>query len=328
MAPPCALAESLPFTFKWPDRRAIGMDALASCSASSPANPRGWFNQSRKDYVSAGGAVQFRKDLLRRGAAEIQILRNMNAQGVVFWSPEGCELRGESFIGDPRLVPVLAPEMDAAADEFFALYRNAGLRVGVIIRPHDLAAGAMLPSGGVNGQVFILTNAPFGKKAYCYTNDAWTQADGNRVTAASYSDLLAKVQYANRRWGCTLFYIDCMADIDYWGPVAVSACKSILNAYPNVLLMPECAFLGNRATNMYAMCAPFISTKYEGYFVPTNVPPIYPKAIGALKLIPPAEDRASIVSSIRAGNIMLVDSWYPHALASIVKQAYLDAARQ
>jgi hypothetical protein len=312
------------FTLNWPDRRPIGRDMTAGVSASSLTNPRGWFNQPTANYVSVGGFAQFGADMLNRAAAEVQILTNMNAQGVVIWCPEGCELP-ESYIGDPRLIPYLAPEMDAVADQVFAIFRNAGLRVGVCLRAHDLTAGASLPAVATNGQVFILTNAPFGQKSYYYTN-GWIQTNGNCVTAQSYTDLLAKVQYANSRWGCTLFYIDSMGEIDNWGPIAVSACTNIMNVYTNVLLMPESAFLGYGATNMYAMCAPYISPLYEGYFIPTNVPPLYPKAFGALLIEPPYTNVTSIVASIRAGNIMIFDSWYPNVQSPIIQNAYIGAA--
>lgn len=233
------LEQNPPFTFNWADRRPIGMDVLGNASFSTTNNPRGWFAANGPDYSTSNGVAAFRTALLARANQEIAILTNMNAQGVIIWDVEGDEIEGLTYVGDPRKVSVLAPEMDAVADEFFAKYTSAGLRVGVTLRPHTFGAGTSFPDG-TNGNVFINVDAPYGQKEYYYTN-GWVQTNiGAPVTEESYwPGLLNKIQYANNHWGCTMFYMDSYGALDQYGPRAVSALTNILQAYPGILLAPE-----------------------------------------------------------------------------------------
>jgi hypothetical protein len=322
-----------PFTFNWPDRRPIGMDVLGSSAYVTTNNPRGWFNINGADVTTSGGLATFRTKLLARADTEVTILTNMNAQGVIIWDIEGDEIAGLTYIGDPRKVPVLAPEMDAVADEFFAKYTSAGLRVGVTLRPHRFGTGTNFPAG-TNGNAFVLTSAPFGQKGYYYTN-GWVQTTNyyqiNQVTVQSYlPELQDKIQYAMNRWGCSIFYIDSYGGLDQYGPVSVATLTNILQVNPGILLAPECAFQVtlSQGTKMFAMSAPYLQPNYTGYCVPTNVPPVYPNAAAVIKISSPYTNSASLVASIQAGNIMLVNSWYTSSTVTAVKQAYVDAGPQ
>jgi len=273
----------------------------------------------------------FQTALLARADREVALLKSINAQGVIFWDVEGQEFPGLTYVGDPTKVPALSPEMDAAADEFFAKYTSAGLRVGLTIRPHTFGAGATLPASGTNGNVFVLTSAPFGQKTYFYTN-GWTQIPEdtspfpNQVTVASYSpELSNKVQYAKTRWGCTLFYLDSFGGLDQFGPTSVSTLTNILLANPDVLLTPEVAVVANSATKMFAMSAPYLEPKYTGYFVPTNVPPIYPDAFGLIKIDYPYTNGVALLASAQAGNIFLVNSWFQNVTLDVAAAAYAGA---
>jgi hypothetical protein len=321
------LEQNPPFTFNWTDRRPVGMDVLGGRTFSTTNNPRGWFSPGGADITTSNGLAAFRSKLLARAATEVSILTNMNAQGVIFWDIEGDEIQGLIYVGDPTKVSLLAPEMDAVADEFFAKFTSAGLRVGICIRPHTFGAGTNLPAG-TNGDVFILTSAPFGQKGYYYTN-GWVQVTNVSapVTAQSYSELLDKVQYANNRWGCSVFYIDSYGGLDQYGPMSVATLTNILQYSPGILLVPECAYQASlgEGTKMFAMSAPFLSPQYTGYFVPTNVQAIYPNAIAVIRIDPPYTNITSLVASIQAGNIMLVNSSGTNTSVNQVRQAYLDA---
>ena len=60
----------------------------------------------------------------------------MNAQGFVFWDPEGSENPHPiTYIDDPRLSKTLAPEFDEITDAYFKVLKDVGLRTGVCIRP-------------------------------------------------------------------------------------------------------------------------------------------------------------------------------------------------
>jgi hypothetical protein len=317
-----------PFTFHWADRRPIGMDGLAGSLWPTPKNPRGWFGSNAVDITTTRGLAAFYARLLTRASNEVSILTNMNAQGIIFWDLEGEEIRTMCFNGDPRKIPILAPEMDAIADQFISIYTSAGLRVGMCLRAHTFGAGGILPIG-TNGQVFVLTNAPFGQKAYYYTN-GWLQTTNayllDQITAQSYSsELMEKIQYANTRWGCTLFYIDSFPDLDHDGPFSVSALTNILNSFPGILLIPEVGATYLEATKLFAMSAPYLVPSDTGYFLPTNVSPIYPNAAGVININSAYTNIATLMASIQAGNIFMANSWYPNKGTSNLHQAYFGA---
>jgi hypothetical protein len=328
-------AQSPPFTFNWLDRRPIGMDVFATDTYSTTNNPRGWFSGvTTTDYSSdSNGMANFAVAMIARTIKEINILTNMNAQGVILWTIEGQETNiNMGYIGDPRCIPLMAPEMDAVADQIFALYRNAGLKVGITLRAHTFGFGTSLPALGTNGNEFILTSAPYGYKTYYYTN-GWVQEKltyamdiANCISSSYWPELGEKIAYAQARWGCTLFYIDSFVELDNFGPVSTAALSNIAQAYPGILLAPELNVEANKATNIFAFSAPYMNPIYTGYFVPTNVPASYPKATGLIVINPPYTNNTLLAASIHAGNIMVVQSWYPNAGATVVNQTYSEVA--
>src|SRR5207248_254797 len=93
-----------------------------------------------------------------------------------------CKICRATFCG---VTPVLAPETEFkgdlgmnAIDEYFEKFRQAGLRVGVCLRPQQITMVGGKPVQG---------------------------AANNQQAAQVLKDKLA---YAKKRWGCTLFYID------------------------------------------------------------------------------------------------------------------------
>lgn len=191
---------------RWPDRRPIGMLFLASDYHSSASNPRGWFNEAKLDVTGPNGAENFRRALADYTDRSLEILKRTGAQGVIVWDVEGEQFPHKiSFIGDPRLLAKLAPEMDAAADEFFRRLRDAGLRVGVTIRPQQLVF-----DGGQPRQTQVLNLAQV---------------------------LREKIAYARQRWGATLFYID--SNYSLLRPDELSQLRRLAREFPDVLLIPE-----------------------------------------------------------------------------------------
>src|ERR1700722_17878916 len=166
-----------PMGVQWPDRRPIGVLFLASTYHASATNPRGWFNDRSLDLVGPGGKGRFRTRLMDYADTSVSNLTRIGAQGVIVWDLEGEEYPHKtSFIGDPRLLDQLAPEMAPVADEFFKKFKDAGLKVGVTIRPQQL-----ILDRGLARQTTVF--------------------DIKRV-------LLEKIDYAQAHWGATLFYVD------------------------------------------------------------------------------------------------------------------------
>jgi hypothetical protein len=199
-----------PMGVRWPDRRPIGVLFLASNAHSSAKNPRGWFNDDNLDVIGPGGQERFRKALMDYEDASIAVLKRIGAQGVIVWDVEGEEYPHKTtYIGDPRLVNALAPEMAPLADDFFKRLRDAGFSVGVTIRPQQLVFYHGLPR-----QVSVLDIK---------------------------GTLAAKIDYARTRWGATLFYID--STYSFLRPDEVWQLRLLAAEHPDVLLIPEHHYL-------------------------------------------------------------------------------------
>ncbi len=216
----------LPQTIHWPDRRPIGVLMLASHFHSSPTNPRGWFNDPALDFTGTNGIANFRKALLDYTDRSIAILKRTGAQGVIVWDLEGEEFPHKtSFIGDPRLLNRLAPEMAAVADEFFQRLRNEGFKVGLTVRPQQL--------------VFDDNGQPRQARVF----------DTKRT-------LLEKIDYARARWGATIFYVDSNDGI--WRPDEAWQLRRLAEQRPDILLIPEHHYLAYSAFS-----APYIALRKE-----------------------------------------------------------------
>jgi hypothetical protein len=331
-----ASAQSPAFTLNWPDRRPIGASFLGSGSAVSSNNPRGWNFSSlaASNYLSTNGWPTFRNELIIRASNEVQILKGMNAQGVIFWDIAGYEISDLVYYGDPINLNLLAPEMDAFADQMFSIYTSAGLRVGICVRAQQFYVGTKLPASPTNGQAFVLANAPYGQKEYhCFTNGVWTQTTGTpwvgpqQLTNCFYTNFLAKIQYANSRWGATLFYVDSYQfDKPGTAPYNTISLQNAMAAYPNILLAPEEASEATTNTsigsNYWAMTAPYLMTSYSGYFTPVVATRLYPKAFSIIDVTAGYTNLNLLIASMQAGNILLANSWYSNPCTVLFGQAY------
>src|SRR5438094_2752108 len=209
-------AKKYPFQINWNDRRPIGAIFLASSGINVATNPRRWImNEGKIDITTDLGKDAFRTALLKMADNSIKVLKDTNAQGMITWDPEGQEFLGSCYYGDPRLTPVLAPETESkddrgmsAVDEYFDKFRRAGLKVGVCLRPQQIT---MMDGKPVQG------------------------AANNQQAAQVLKDKLA---YAKERWGCTLFYIDSTVVVTVES-LDSEVFKTVANAYPDVLLIPE-----------------------------------------------------------------------------------------
>ena len=211
-------AAKFPSELNWPDRRPIGSAFLATSVAGYKTNPRGWFLDPNLDTSTAEGRDKFKATLMTYADAVVAHCKTLNAQGVIVWDIEGQEMpHATSYLADPRMLSKVAPEMDAVADEFMKKFTDAGLRTGITLRPTRVA-----PNDHGAG---------------------WMQADVSDQTA----EIEKKVQYAQKRWGCTLYYCDSNVDFvkDAKGKVlndlAMPAAdfKKVAEMHKDCLLMPE-----------------------------------------------------------------------------------------
>jgi hypothetical protein len=255
----------------WADRRPIGALFLASTAHVSTVNPRGWFNNPGLDVRGSEGASRFRKAILGYADRSIAILKRTGSQGMIVWDLEGEEFpQKTTYIGDPRLLPRLAPEAELVADEFFGKFRKAGLAVGLTIRPQQL------------------------------TFDA--EGHPRQEDVGDYERLLTeKIDYARRRWGATLFYIDSNRGA-LW-PLEVFRLRRIAQQRPQILLIPE------HHDFLYSgFSAPYGSMQADDTPTGRGIRRLYPNAFQVLHVAGQKADQAA--AAYRGGDILLFDAWF------------------
>ncbi len=232
------------FDVRWPDRRPIGSLVLATAATNWRTNPRGWFLDPQIDVQTPNGVSRFHHQLREWADRSILILEDMNAQGMITWDIEGEQFPHPiTYVGDPALTSLLAPEMAGVADEYFARFRRAGFRVGVTVRPQQFKR---------------------------------TLSGGKQEEVADPSDqLIRKIRYAKQRWGATLFYIDSNG---YPGwPLSADSIAKVAGAVPGVLLIPE-----SKNISYYAFTAPYGELRKGAYSTPGLVRVLYPEAFSVL----------------------------------------------
>jgi hypothetical protein len=292
-------AKRYPFQLNWKDRRTIGAIFLAGPQINVASNPRRWtMNFGEIDVTNDKGKAAFRTALLKLADNSVQVLKDTGAQGMITWDPEGEEFVGECYYGNPRLVPTLAPEMEfknngpkSAIDEYFEKFRAAGLRAGVCVRPQQIS-----------------------------------MVDGKPVHQAAEDEhavqiLRERIDYAKRRWGCTLFYVDSTATAYTW--INPDVFKAVADAYPDVLLIPE-----NESMRYFAYSAPLNSyVHHKVTSTPVGARLVYPNAFSVL-MAPDGDqpqDHAALLNAVRHGDILLFNCWYQNAGAEKIKKLYSEA---
>jgi hypothetical protein len=290
-----------PFRLKWEDHRPIGMIYLASSGIKAPDNPRRWImNQGKIDVRTDQGKAEFREALLGLADRSVKILKMMKAQGMITWDPEGQEFAESVYYGEPRLTPILAPEMEfkggntaATIDEYFARFRRAGLKVGVCVRPQ---------------QVTLVEGRP-----------RHVETDAEQAVKA----LKDKIAYAKKRWGCTLFYVD--TTTAGGRPLNPDVFKEVAQKYPDVLLIPE-----NESMRYFAYSAPLNSYFHHNITsTPAGARAVYPHAFSTL--MAPAGDKpehhGELVAAVRRGDILLFNGWYGNPALDKIRKIYQEAAQ-
>ena len=297
-----AYAAKYPSTLKWTDRRPIGSAFLATSVAGYAHNPRGWLQDPSIDTTTPSGRQAFAAKILDYTKSSIAHLKKLDAQGVIVWDVEGQEMpHATSYLADPRMLSKVAPEMDPLADGMFAMYRRAGLRVGVTIRPTRVAKA----DGGRPG---------------------WMQQD----VADQPAEIDAKLTYAHKRWGCTLFYVDSNVDFvkDASGKVlsdpamAADGFAWLARRHPDCLLMPE-----HKADRYWAYTAPY--SEYRLGFPGTSdaVRVAYPHAFSVMQVVdgPNLSDPgpvATLTAAIRHGDVLLFRPWWDDPQTADIEHLY------
>jgi hypothetical protein len=255
---------------------------MASYAHVSSVNPRGWFNNPRLNVLGDEGAARFRRAALAYAGQSIANLKRTRAQGMIVWDLEGEQFpQKTSYIGDPRLLARLAPEMEGLADEFFAMFRRAGFSVGLTIRPQQLSLNA----AGEARQEEV--------------------GDYGRV-------LLEKIDYARHRWGASLFYIDSNAG-PLW-PAEVFQIRRIARQRPGVLLIPE-----HHDFLYYSCCAPYGSMRKGASATTRAIHWLYPNAFQVLNVADSGRSEADFEAAYRGGDVLLFPAWFDSPVTRIIE---------
>ncbi|HLY11401.1 MAG TPA: hypothetical protein VKW04_19010 [Planctomycetota bacterium] len=291
--------ESVRPTLKWTDRRPIGYLVLSTSDTKWPKNPRGWFLDRTLDASSDA----FRKRALEYADFSVHSLKGMGAQGAIVWDIEGQEFpHAVSYLGDPRLLAELAPEMEPVADEFFKRLREAGLRTGICIRPSRIVKNAG-------------TNPALGKTRYAHV-----------AVDDLVGELAAKIEYAKKRWDCTLFYIDSniMPGPNDANLVPAAMMETLAARFPDTLLIPEHA-----NARYWASTAPYRELRGGTASTPELVREIYPGAFSILNTAdgPIAQRRAEVVEAAKRGDILMFRAWWNDPANELVRGILDDARR-
>ena len=293
-------AKTYPSRLNWPDRRLIGTLHLATSEFRIPKNPRGWFNGDKTvDTVTEAGLADFKKRVMKYADDSVAILKAMNAQGMIVWDLEGEEFpHATTYLGDPRSLPA---EMEPLADEFFKKFTDAGLRVGLCLRPSQPVRSL-------------------------YGVGAWQMQTDDPAYI-----LGAKIEAAKKRWHCSLFYVD--SNVNYNPRFApsdgagyelspASLFQQIAAANPDVLLMPE-----QKTTRYFAYTAPY--SELRGGFVgtPEAVRAAYPDSFSAI-YVPDGDvdaHRAELVTAVKGGDILMFRAWWNDPYNAKIKSIYDEA---
>ncbi|MBL8210314.1 MAG: DUF4185 domain-containing protein [Bryobacterales bacterium] len=279
------------FRVNWPDRRPIGALFLSTTDTGWPLNPRGWLLDRTLDVFSASGWEQFRNRIISYADQSVAILRNMNAQGMITWDLEGQQYpHATSYIGDPTMLGTLAPEMDRIADEYFRKFRDAGLKVGLTIRPQKL---------------FV---SPDGRTAE------------QRETSDPAAVLIEKIRYAKQRWGATMFYID--SNGSTLSPLTIEVMNRVVSAHPDVLLVPE-----HENARYYSISAPYHELRGGVASTPVEGKSLYPQAFSVIYTADASIDAKynELQRAVSNGDILMFRGWFNDPQQEQIKSLYRQA---
>jgi hypothetical protein len=283
-------ASAFPQQLNWPDRRPIGAIFLATGPQEWAGNPRGWFGDANLNVFTPSGLAEFRKHLLVLADGAIDVMKDMNAQGAITWDIEGQQFRhATTYVGDPRLVETLAPEMAGVVDEYFAKFRAAGLRSGICIRPQSLQL-----------------------------------SDDKKTASQTPTDdptklLIEKIAYAKKRWGVSLIYIDSNVNAKDPNALDASIIQKVATAFPDCLLVPEHATL-----RYYAYSAPFGELRNGVVSTPAAMRAVYPNAFSSIYTADGPLDlyKDNLRAAVQRGDSLMYRTWFKDPQNDKVKAIY------
>lgn len=247
---------------------------------------------------------RFQTNFFRKISASIENAKSVDAQGIVIWDLEGETFpHAVTYIGDPRLIRILNPQMELVIDEGMRRLKEAGLQVGITIRPSR-----------------VIYNAQKHTAMHSHTaaEDPLRELDG-------------KIAYARQRWGATLFYIDTnffwrpYGEAKEWKSAQIPAAvyRQLLAKYPDILLIPE---FGQIAA--YDATIPYGEADMGNWGPPELARRIWPEACRVIVIedADPLVLHDRFVKTVREGNILMTQVGGGGSNLAAMKRIYEEAA--
>ncbi|HOK56013.1 MAG TPA: hypothetical protein PLF90_01605, partial [bacterium] len=321
---------------EWNDRRPIGMIMLASSweGHKSATNPRGYFADKTIDVFSPEGKEKFKKIAIEHAKRSVNVLKSINAQGMIVWNIEGEENPHPiTYIGDPRMLKILGPEMNEIADEYFKIFRDAGLRTGVCIRPtqvyFDENDKKWKHGTGSHGPMRNPLNDDF--------SEIWPKDLPWWQFFPIAERLSRKIEYAKKRWGCTLFYMDTngiFAPVGEnvnkfeWILLWTEVLREVRKKHPDVLIIPEFP----KGSASWSQIAPYSELRGGIVSTPPIIRKLFPHSFSIINVAdgPIDKRRDEIVKAVKEGDILMTHGWwmpkFTEEVGKIYKEVYKEGA--
>jgi len=288
------IAKQYPMVLEWKDRRPIGTLFLANPATGWKTNPRGYLPGKGKDndITTEEGLQAFGAALMAYADHSIEILKEANAQGVILWDLEGAEHHHPiTYIAQPDKLGKIAPEMDRFADALFKKFRDAGLKTGITLRPTEVVPDPQKP----------------GKWTHIEVKDPVKLLD-------------AKITYAKKRWGCTIFYLDSnvfgndwlteeqkkqLQGVNWVMPTQMLA--ALMKKHPEILIIPEWS-----GWQDYRYSAPYSAVGLGMRTTSPRVRATYPTAFKVMSTSTRAleQDWDTYLQGVSGGDVFLFNAWY------------------
>ncbi len=296
-----AFGRAYPRTATWTDRRPIGCYFGCRGNNLGGTNTNGWFNDKTVDIDSPAGREEFARKLLEEIDRTIEVLKAVDAQGVIWWDIEGARNPHPiTYIGDPRVLdpehPLhekFVPELDTiveykgekmkVVDACFKKWQDAGLETGVTIRPQRIAL----------------------------QGDKFKQVSDGKEFGGNLRD---KAVYARERWDCRIFYVDSISEWfgNWW-------LEPTVKKYDDILLLPEWA-----RTRSYRHSSQFSHTKFTHFVrgVPDYFQACWPDAFCCMTHYPFEKNMDNATYAVSRGNLFLFNCWYNSKESKFIKEIY------
>ncbi len=309
----------------WKDRRPIG--AIFMGHGKGPKNnPRNWFKDKTININTDAGRKQLKDKMLKFADRCIGVLKSTNAQGGIVWDCEGGENPHPiTYIGDPRMVKIMAPEMVGIYPEFFKKFRDAGLRTGVCLRPTQVYQkdGKWGHGTGSHGPERNPLNDDFSK---IQPKDLpWWRF------YPVVERMSRKIEFAKKNWGCTLFYVDTngvhrqigenrkfkwtLLDNHIW--------RDLQKRHPDVLLIPEFS----TGPGQLAYTSVYLQPPYSAAVTNAHYQKLIPGAFSVsysvnLNKAEWAKKEPQFLDGIKRGDSMFFRGWFGDRYNKIIKGYY------